>query len=293
MSSFLEYSHTMISVPLALAALALAGVAPANASAPQPVPALVNAPAKTHGSAKTTAKAKTATKASPKTPAKSAASAAEAEQAGGADELGTDKRDSGEQPADQEPAFVAEFSDAAALVSRWIASSGDNGPLPYIIVDKPAARAYLFDASGKPLADAPVLIGKALGDDATPGVGAKSLSEIGPAEKTTPAGRFLAKFGLAAGNQKVLWVDYTTSVALHTIPVGNKENRRARMLSKTIDDNRITFGCINVPKAFYGKGVVPLFQKKGGYVYVLPDSKALEDVFPRVRVQAVLEASQD
>ncbi|WP_395333689.1 hypothetical protein WBP06_08260 [Novosphingobium sp. BL-8H] len=264
----------MISVPLAFAALALAGAAPANAPASAKavaeaqVPAKVKAPAK----AKTTAKAKTPAKASPK--------ATETEQAGAPDKEGA---------AEYAPAL----SDSAALVARWIAGSQDNGALPYIIVDKPFARAYLFDATGKPLADAPVLIGKALGDEATPGVGAKSLSEIGPAEKTTPAGRFLAKFGLAAGNQKVLWVDYTTSVALHTIPVGNKENRKARMLSKTIEDNRITFGCINVPMAFYNKGVVPLFQKKGGYVYVLPDSTPLEDVFPRVRVQTVLEAAQN
>jgi len=188
-------------------------------------------------------------------------------------------------------AVAVERSEDATRVANWIASSGDNRSLPYVIVDKKAARAYLFSAKGKALSDAPVLIGVALGDDATPGIGSKSLSEIGPAERTTPAGRFLAKFGIAAGNNKVLWVDYATSVALHTIPVGNKEKRRERMLSKTIEDNRITFGCINVPKVFYNKGVVPLFQKKGGYVYVTPDIKPLEEVFPRLRVQPFLDAA--
>lgn len=62
------------------------------------------------------------------------------------------------------------------------------------------------------------------------------------------------------------------------------------MLSPSIEDNRITFGCINVPLAFYGKSIGPMFRKKGGYVYVTPDSKPLEDVFPRLRVQAVLQA---
>lgn len=180
-------------------------------------------------------------------------------------------------------------SEAATRVADWIAVSGDNGALPYIIVDKPAASLLLFDAKGKSLGQVPVLIGVALGDEATPGIGSKDLAEIGPAERTTPAGRFLAKFGLAAGNQKVLWVDYATSVALHPIPKGNqKEKRRQRMLSPDIDDNRITFGCINLPIAFYSKNVRPLFQKKGGYVYVLPDTKPLEAVFPRLRVQAVL-----
>lgn len=187
------------------------------------------------------------------------------------------------------PVEAVPRSEAASRVIDWIAATGDNRALPYVVVDKMAARAFLFDAKGKYLANAPVLIGIAIGDDATPGIGKKSLAEIGPAEKTTPAGRFLAKFGLAAGRQKVLWVDYATSVAMHPIPTGNpKERRRERMLSPTIDDNRITFGCINVPLTFYNKGVRPLFLRKGGYVYVLPDTKALEAVFPPLHVQPFL-----
>lgn len=174
-------------------------------------------------------------------------------------------------------------------VANWVAVSGDNRSLPYIIIDKNDATALLFSAKGKLIGDAPVLIGRALGDDATPGVGSKSLSEIGPAEMTTPAGRFLSKIGRAGGGHRVLWVDYATSVALHTIPAGNKEQRRARMLSPEIADNRITFGCINVPKAFYDKGVRRLFGKKGGYVYLLPDTKPLETVFPLVRMYPVAE----
>lgn len=174
----------------------------------------------------------------------------------------------------------ADRSEAAFRVTRWVATSGDHARLPYIIIDKPSAAMFLYDAKDKLLAKAPVLLGIALGDEATPGIGSKNLSEIGPAEKTTPAGRFLAKFGVAAGWQKVLWVDYATSVAIHTIPTGNsKEKRRERMLSEAIDDNRVTFGCINVPKAAYAK-IRQQFGKKGGYVYIVPDSKPVEAVFP-------------
>lgn len=193
------------------------------------------------------------------------------------------------QSQDAKSGDEASLSEEAVRVADWVAASGDNGALPYIIIDKKAASLFLFDAKGKALGEAPVLIGVAVGDEATPGIGSKNLAEIGPAEKTTPAGRFLAKFGMAAGKQKVLWVDYATSVALHPIPKGasKKERRRERMLSPTSDDNRITFGCINVPLAFYGKSVRPLFQRKGGYVYVLPDTKPIEEVFPRLRVEAV------
>lgn len=192
-------------------------------------------------------------------------------------------------PESTQPTAEISASSATTRVAEWIAASGDNGALPYIIVDKATASLFLYDAKGKSLGEAPVLIGVAVGDEATPGVGSKKLAEIGPAEKTTPAGRFLAKYGLAAGRQNVLWVDYATSVALHPIPrdASPKERRRQRMLSDTSDDNRITFGCINVPRAFYSKVVRPAFQKKGGYVYVLPDTKPLEAVFPRLRVHAL------
>ena len=192
--------------------------------------------------------------------------------------------EAGTADTDDGPAQSAE----ATRVADWIASSGDNASLPYVIVDKNGAALFVYDANGTPLAKGPVLIGVATGDEATPGIGSKNLAEIGPAEKTTPAGRFLAKFGLAAGKQKVLWVDYATSVALHPIPPGanKKEHRRDRMLSPTPDDNRITFGCINVPIAIYNKTVRPLFLKKGGYVYVLPDTKPIEEVFPRLLISA-------
>lgn len=121
-------------------------------------------------------------------------------------------------------------SEAATRVANWIAASGDNGSLPYIIIDKNAANLFLFDADGQSAGEAPVLIGIAPGDEASPGIGSKDLSKIGPAEKTTPAGRFLAKFGLAAGNEKVLWVDYHTSVALHPVVTGNKKERRRERL---------------------------------------------------------------
>lgn len=175
-------------------------------------------------------------------------------------------------------------------VHDWVSSAGDNHGLPYLIVDKPNAALFLYDAHGKQLAAVPVLIGIAPGDDATPGIGAKQLSEIGPAEKTTPAGRFLAKFGLAVGKERVLWVDYYTSVALHPVPTGaaaRKEKRRERLASPTPDDNRITFGCINVPSTFYAKMLSPMYKGKGGYVYVLPDSKPIEDVFPALHVRSV------
>lgn len=188
-----------------------------------------------------------------------------------------------EQPIETQP------SPAAMRVLGWIDKTHDNGEYPYIVIDKTAARLFLFDPEGKRLGEAPVLIGIAKGDDSSPGVGTKALSELGPAEKTTPAGRYLAKLGYAAGGKRVLWVDYADSVALHAVVTGNKkEHRVARLDSPQVDDNRITFGCINVPTTFYSKTVSPLFKADGGIVYVLPDTKALEDIFPALHAEQYL-----
>jgi hypothetical protein len=155
-----------------------------------------------------------------------------------------------------------------------------------MVIDKQSAALLVYDANGKLLGASPVLIGVATGDDSSPGVGSKDLSKIGPAERTTPAGRFVARYGRAAGGETVLWIDWSTSVALHAVVTGNRRERRLeRLLSPSPADNRITFGCINVPTGFYRDKVRPLFTRSGGIVYVLPDTKPLEAVFPGVLVR--------
>jgi hypothetical protein len=186
---------------------------------------------------------------------------------------------------------LVQTHDAARLV-EWIAVSGDNGKLPFIVIDKRSAAMLLFDGEGRLLGETPVLIGIGEGDDSTPGIGGKSLSDIGPAERTTPAGRFVSKLGRAAGWNSVLWVDYSTSVALHAVTKDNKKERRPQRLeTPAIEDNRITFGCINIDTSFYLKMVKTTFQK-GGIVYILPETKALDEVFPSVRLLPLLKVGQ-
>jgi hypothetical protein len=198
------------------------------------------------------------------------------------------------KPAPAPPVDEPERSEAAARLIAWVQAEHDNGALPYIVIDKQAASLRLFDADGTLLGYAPVLLGVGIGDESSPGVGAKDLSEIGPAERTTPAGRFVAKFGRVFKRQRVLWVDYANSVALHAVLTTHKDEHRVeRLESPTPDDNRITFGCINVGTSFYTKLVSPLFGKKGGIVYILPDTKSLDEIFPRVRLLPYLKTVED
>lgn len=158
--------------------------------------------------------------------------------------------------------------------------SGDNHGAPFMVIDKADARVMAFDASNQLVGSTPALLGIAHGDDSAPGVGTKRLSAIAVHERTTPAGRFLAHLGLETGNKEVLWIDYPNAISLHPVITANKKERRLeRLNSPTADDNRITFGCINVSAAFYKDVVRPLFKPAGGVVYILPETKALSEVF--------------
>lgn len=168
----------------------------------------------------------------------------------------------------------------ALKLMTWVAESNDNHGLPYIVVDKVAAEVFVFDSSSRLLAASPALVGITPGDNSTPSVGDRELSAIPLDERTTPAGRFIAKFGPAAGGRDVLWVDYPDAISLHAVITSNKkEHRLERLNSPTPEDNRITHGCINVPAEFYAKVVKPLFEDSPGVAYILPETKPLDSVF--------------
>ena len=111
--------------------------------------------------------------------------------------------------------------ETVAQVTDWIAASRDNGTLPFVIIDKVAAEVFVFGADGQFKGAAPALLGSARGDRSWPGVGDRELSNIPPNQRTTPAGRFIAAFGPAAGGKNVLWVDYKTAISLHAVIVAN------------------------------------------------------------------------
>ncbi|MFN4176403.1 L,D-transpeptidase [Phenylobacterium sp.] len=202
------------------------------------------------------------------------------------------------RPAPARAAAVVPPSPTVAALARWAVGSGDAQGLPFVIVDKEAARVFAYDARGAPMGQAPALLGVARGDHSAPGVGDRELSDIPPEDRTTPAGRFVASYGPAAGGGQVLWVDYGAAISLHPLaPMSPKERRPQRLASATPLDNRITFGCINVPKAFYDKVVRPAFKGSPGdgkgVVYVLPDTLDLAEVFPAFAAQASQELPGD
>jgi len=58
-----------------------------------------------------------------------------------------------------------------------------------------------------------------------------------------------------------------------------KEHRAERLATPTPLDNRISYGCINVPAKFYKSVVSRAFTGTNGIVYVLPETRSAEKVF--------------
>ena len=174
----------------------------------------------------------------------------------------------------------------ARHVADWVVDSGDHRGMPFVIVDKTDARVFVFDADGRLRGAAPALLGQARGDDAVPGIGDRELSSIRREEKTTPAGRFVAALGGNMRGEDVLWVDYDGAVSMHRVITTNpKERRLQRLATPTPLDNRISFGCINIPAKFYENVVRPAFTGTNGIVYVLPETRSAREVFASYDVE--------
>ena len=182
------------------------------------------------------------------------------------------------------PAKRAEFGSVAhsanvSKVVNWAVASGDHGKMPFVIIDKVNARAFVFDNQGSLLGAAPVLLGVGRGDESAADIGTRRLSAIPVAERVTPAGRFVASLGHNLGQKDILWVDYAAAISFHRVIVGNPGERRLeRLTTASTRDNRISYGCINVPVAFYEKIIRPTFKSTSGIVYVLPERKSLYEV---------------
>ena len=190
-------------------------------------------------------------------------------------------------PAAPAPAarLLADFGDEqpsaqARQVANWAFFTGDNGGRAVVVLDKKAAKVYAFDTRGRLVAATPALLGSAIGDDSAPGIGDKPLAQIQAHERTTPAGRFVARPGMNTNGEDIIWIDYDAAVSMHRIrPVLASERRFERLASATHEDNRISNGCVNLPVPFYETVLSPTVKTTGAIIYVLPETRTPEEVF--------------
>jgi hypothetical protein len=180
-------------------------------------------------------------------------------------------------PAD----FAAQLpSNDARHVVDWVMASQDHTGLPFAIVDKKAARLYVFDADGRLQGVSAALLGLAPGDHGDPNLNQRDLSRLARHERTTPAGRFIAQPGRNLQGEPVVWVDYGAALAIHRLrPAPAHERRPARLESATAADNRISLGCVVVPVDFYVNTVEPLLGRGRSVVYILPETRPADEMF--------------
>ena len=172
---------------------------------------------------------------------------------------------------------VAEFAMKAV-------TTGNTAGKVFAVIDKVAATVSLFDAAGNFVAASPVLVGRAIGDQSVPGIGERPMNAIAPHERTTPAGRFDSEPGINLAGEALVWIDYDAAVSMHRLrPAHADEKRPQRMASPSPADNRITYGCVNVPVAFYLQWVLPTLGTIPGVIYVLPETQPAKQVFPFLR----------
>jgi len=162
-------------------------------------------------------------------------------------------------------------------MAHWVVTSRDNERLSFVIVDKKQAKVFLFDPQGRLKAATPALLGSARGDDTAPGIGNKPIHLVLAEEKTTPAGRFVAQMGASSTRgEDVVWVDYDSAVSMHRVI--KVPERLKGLASPQADAKRMSFGCINLPDAFYENALRPAV-RGGALIYILPETRSLRETF--------------
>ena len=189
---------------------------------------------------------------------------------------------SGIQTAAPLPAPMDRLQSASADVLatvQWVGASKDNAGLPFVVVDKANAQVYAFTPAAQLKATAPILLGMGVGDviRVSPDL---PMSAVPPQERITPAGRYVSKLVLDPHGKVVLLIDGKNLITMHIVVKGTPAQRRAeRLASVATDDNRISFGCINVPPAFFTTVVDPDFRPGQGIVYILPEKTTAGQLF--------------
>jgi hypothetical protein len=182
------------------------------------------------------------------------------------------------QATPEAPPSTSPSADARQF-ARWVIQSGDNAGMPFVLVDKPNAEVLAFNGAGQLQGSAPALLGMARGDRLL-APNEATMAEMRPQERITPAGRFVSRLARDSDGKELLVLDYQAAISLHPVIKGTPAERRAeRLRSATRQDNRISYGCINVPPDFYSTIVSPAFAHTKGIVYVLPETVSAASLF--------------
>jgi hypothetical protein len=148
----------------------------------------------------------------------------------------------------------------------------------YIIVDKPTATMYVFNENKELVTTMPVLLGQTKGE--RPNISDPEVDvAIGA---TTPAGKYhLGRVGI--GNETDL-ITYEGRImpildmpggAIHMVYPKEKKERDLALKTPTVEDNRMSWGCINISPENFDKFISPNFKKGNQTIFITPDNPNL------------------
>jgi hypothetical protein len=179
------------------------------------------------------------------------------------------------------PAQAASLTHDASELHDRIVDTRDHHGRPFAIVDKKAARIFVFDSHGHLRGQSSVLLGQASGDDSAPDVGEHMQEGVVPfKERTTPAGRFVSHAGVNLSGERVIWVDWNAAFAIHRLRPGrSKLDRERRLASPSAADHRASYGCVVVPVHFFKNVVQRWLGADRAVVYVMPENGDARELF--------------
>lgn len=138
-----------------------------------------------------------------------------------------------------------------------------------IIASKTQGQIYVYNAESHDIVATSALFGKKIGDN----VNSKS-------DKITPSGVFQAEKIFSTHlkeNATVFLRQDGVLYAIHPVWRGNPgQARELRLNSPSSTDNRITNGCVNVPKDFYYQHIDTL-RNGSTVVIILPENEYVND----------------
>lgn len=191
-----------------------------------------------------------------------------------------------------EPLYALDAVDAsgdARYVEHWIHEKGDDHGRPFVIVDKKAARIFVFGAGGRLVGESSTILGQARGDMPVPGAGQKDPSRLLFNERKTPAGRFESIPGKNLHGEPVVWVDYDTGIAIHRVRPGISQMKRdASLATEDPNNKRLSLGCVVVPESFFWGVVLPTLGHVHATIYVLPEDGPVQAMFAEPKPETTI-----
>lgn len=161
---------------------------------------------------------------------------------------------------------------ASAEVALRPVAHDAGDPRPFAIVDKRAATLSVYSADGRLVGRTAALLGLTPGDVEPASARGKAPGTLTTDERVTPAGRFEAVPGRNLGGERVVWFDYAANLAIHRLrPAPASERRPQRLASASLQERRITLGCVVVDPAFFDEVVLPTLGSGKSLVYILPE----------------------